>query len=749
MLLNASQGGYVPMKNLNWLPAQAAQLSSMGLRDIRIDHVFDDSYFQVINTAADGSVTYNFANLDRVVLPLVRNGMTPFFSLSYSPGVTGAAVYKAPKSNEVWAAATTALVAHYKSLGLSGLNWELWNEIDSLYTYTGTLEQYEALYTVSAAAVKAGDSSAKFGGAATSTIGVPGGWSSRFLTWLTANPSVPADFFSYHSYYIGDFSDGPTAQSWLKATGRDIPIYITEWNSNPASGLGVGQGSDTNSSASGSSYVAKRLFTAIGAGAKKIFWFGPVEGANPSKAYFGDLGLVTVDGHRKSAGNVFEMYSHLDDTRLNAAVSGANTSNFDVYGLVTKDAKSKKATVLLWNNTAADSTMAVALTALPYAKTNFAVTQTMVSDHKGNGFTDTSTAVDYRYPSPNENAPEMSSDVLAAATAYEKAITIPAHGIIQLTLLPTSAKTGAVTITAQPSAIDLAAAGAGATVKTSSSSSEIPAAGWGTMNLIDGRRHSIPWPTRGAEGWSSTSHATAAATESAVVDLGATKAVDTVVLWPRDSAGNEGEGFPADFTISGSTDNAKWTILSKVTGYRSKTTVTGPQTFDFTPGSYRYLRVRASKLARPTVVNSVASFHFQLAEFEAYRLGMANGGFEAKTIKPWAVKGAVKLQSSVVHGGKWAVALTKSGSSLTYELTGLKPKTTYTLGAYVRSSVAGGILRLAAGGAKAQSASTQWSPEWITFTTGESETATSVTIAKSGAGTGWVDDVLLTSKTGQ
>ena len=110
MLLNASQGGYVPMKNLNWLPAHAAQLSSMGLRDIRIDHVFDDSYFQVINTAADGSVTYNFANLDRVVLPLVRNGMTPFFSLSYSPGVTGAAVYKAPKSNEVWAAAgVTAL----------------------------------------------------------------------------------------------------------------------------------------------------------------------------------------------------------------------------------------------------------------------------------------------------------------------------------------------------------------------------------------------------------------------------------------------------------------------------------------------------------------------------------------------------------------------------------------------------------------------------------------------------------------
>lgn len=754
MLLNATQGGYAPMRNLNWFPAQAAQLSSMGLHDVRIDHVFDDAFYHVINVGAGGAITYNFANLDQIVLPLVHNGMTPFFSLSYSPSVTGAALYQAPRSNAVWAAATTALVKHYKALGLSGLNWEVWNEIDSLYTYTGTLEEYEKLYVATAAAVKAGDTTAHVGGAATSTIGVVGGWSSRFLTWLGTHPSVPADFFSYHSYYIGDFADGPTAQAWLKATGRKIPIYITEWNNSPAYGLGAGKGSDTNSSNSGSSYVAKRLFTAIGAGAAKLFWFSSVEGANPAMAYTGDLGLVTVDGHRKAVGNVFEMYSQLGTTRLATTVSGEATANKDVYGLVTKDAAAHTVTALLWNNTAKDSLVSVSLSGLPYSKTNFSASRTLVSKSKGNGFADSSTAVEYRYPSPNENAPVVSDTVLAKATSYTKQITIPANGVTELTLAPTTAAQGDATVTPQPSQIDLAAAGAGATVTASSSAFDNTAQGWGVPELTDGRRHSFPSATNGVEGWSSAAHPTATVTESVQVDLGASKAVDSVVLWPRDSVGHQGEGFPANFTISGSVNGKKWTTLSTVSGYHSTSTVVGPQTFAFAPASYRYLKVTATKLGHPTMDKATAGYHFQLAEIEAYRNGIANGGFEAGTLKPWRVSGKASLENTVVHGGNAAVALTGSGTKLTYTLAGLRSKTTYTFGGYVKSSGTSGTVSLTAAGSggtakTATIGSPQWTPVWVTFTTGKGATTATVSVVKTGGGTAWADDFTLTSKTGQ
>jgi hypothetical protein len=754
MLLNGSQGGYSPMRNLNWFAAQAAQLSSVGLHDVRIDHVFDDAYYRVITVGAGGAVSYDFDSLDRVVLPLVRNGMTPFFSLSYSPTVTGAAVYEAPISNAVWAAATTALVKHYKDLGLSGLNWEVWNEIDSLYTYTGTLEQYEKLYVATVAAVKAADPTAKVGGAATSTIGVVGGWSYRFLAWLRDNPAVVADFFSYHSYYIGDFSDGPTAQAWLKATGRDIPIYITEWNNSPAFGLGAGKGSDTNASDSGASYVAKRMFTAIGAGAAKLFWFSPVEGADPTRAYTGDLGLYTVDGHRKALGNVFEMYSRLDPTRLAATVSGSSTANNDVYGLVTKDSDASRVTALLWNNTATESQMTVSLSGLPYSKTDFAASRTLVSQSEGNGFADTSTTVEYRYPSPHENAPVVSETVLAGSGSYSEKITIPANGITQLTLTPSTAPRGAVAVTPQPSAIDLASAGAGATVTTSSSALEDMPQGWATANLTDGRRHSFPSTTKGVEGWSSAAHRTARATESATVDLGKRKALDSVVLWPRDSVGHQGEGFPSDFAIAGSVDGKKWTTLSTSKAYSASSPVVGPQTFPLTPAAYRYVRVIATRLARPSTENGKPAFHLQLTELEVYRTGVANGGVETGSLAPAKSHGSVKVESTIVHGGNCAVMLSGAGSSVTYSLVGLTPKTTYTFGLYARSSTPGGSVAIAAadfGGASAMTVlhGDDWAPGWVTFTTGDGATAATVSVKKAGGGDAWMDDATLTSKSGQ
>ena len=415
--------------------------------------------------------------------------------------------------------------------------------------------------------------------------------------------------------------------------------------------------------------------------------------------------------------------------------------------------KSKKSTDLLWNNTKLDSNMSVSLTKLPYSKTNFQVSERMVSNNKGNGFVDTSTTVDYRYPSPNENAPVVSQSVLSASSSFNNIIVVPANGIVEITMVPSNSAEGPVEFAAQPSRIDLAAAGAGATVTTSSSSAEIPAAGWGTANLIDGRRTSVT-SDQATEGWSSASHATAKASESAYVDFGKARVVDSMVMWPRNAVGSEGAGFPSDFTISGSADGTTWTRLRMVTAYHAKTPVMGPQTFDFTAGIYRFLKVAASKLARPTTVNGVASFHFQLTELEAYRNGLANGGFEGSDVKPWKVTGTAKLQSEVVHGGVTALALTKSGSKVSYSLEGLTPNTTYTFGGYVKSGAQDSTMSLSAESGDKNTkrlvvASTSWTAAWVTFTTPKGATSAVVSVTKGGAGAGWADDFTLTSKTGQ
>ncbi|MFD0480632.1 discoidin domain-containing protein [Nonomuraea thailandensis] len=69
--------------------------------------------------------------------------------------------------------------------------------------------------------------------------------------------------------------------------------------------------------------------------------------------------------------------------------------------------------------------------------------------------------------------------------------------------------------------------------------------GWSPQGAVDGERGSVT----GRMGWSSHSGLTTDHTESITVDLGATKPISRVDLYPRADAGNVGRGFPVDFTV--------------------------------------------------------------------------------------------------------------------------------------------------------------------------------------------------------
>ncbi len=750
-LLNASQGGYTGMTNLNWFVEQAAQMSSMGIKETRIDHIFDDPYYKVVSTDADGAMVYDFSRLDQVLLPLVAHGITPFITLSYMPKALATSPYAPPKSLDQWSALVAAFVAHYRDLGHTGWEYEVWNELDTDH-WLGGPDAYNALYVASANAVRSVDSTARVGGPAASGLDSIGNWSENFIKFLGANPTVPIDFFTTHSYRSNNWESVPQARAWLTAAGlENLPIYITEWNNDSFMDRGAGQGSDTNSSINGSSYLARRLYLASQSGGEKFFYFSPVEGFRYLIPYNGDLGLVTADGHRKAGGNVFEFYSELGSTLQPAAVVGAGSDTQDVYGFVTKDETKRTTAALLWNNTENDVEMTLTLEDLPYKKTNFTSTVSMVTAARGNGFSDASTEVAPAYPSANENAPVVDDAVLKAAQTMKTTITIPAHGVVNVELAPTTEKkAGQRQISAEPAATNLAAAASGA-VATTSSSIEDVGEGWSVSSLSDGRRHSFEPVKVNMRGWSSAVHTTADTTETVRVDLGAVKPVDTMVLWPRDSQVANGKGFPSGFAIQGSTDDATWTTLYTATGYNDALPVDGPQTFAFPAGEYRYLKVDATQLTS-TSATSEPEFSFQLAELEAYRTGIVNGGFEIGTLDGWESTGAASVQADVVRGGTKGLLLSGAGAGVSSLLTGLLPNTTYTLGAHVRpghdtKGVALSVSNHGSARASATADSDQWESVWVTFTTGKQDTSAEIALSiDSGAGSVWADDFLLTQK---
>ncbi|WP_448263186.1 GH39 family glycosyl hydrolase [Microbacterium aurum] len=745
-ILNASQGGYATMTNPRWFIDRLPQISELGIKQVRIDHVLNDKYYHVVTAQPDGTYAYDFTRLDAVVDAILAEGMQPLIALSYTPSAFGKRDYRVPPLGP-WAQAVEAVVSHYVSLGHTGWDWEVWNEPD--YN-SWSAEDYISVYRVSAPAVKAADPTARVGGATASYYTSEGDISPTFIKFAGANRDVPVDFFSVHSYSSDNWDVVDMARADLTAAGLDIPIQITEWALNPTMNLGPGNGSDSNSSPTGAAYVARRLSLGLESGAERLFYFSPVEGLSYWLPYNGDLGLLTVDGHRKSAGNVFEMYSHLGDTVIPLSGTGTATENRAVGGIATKDSTTSETTVLLWNTTGSDAAATVKLTDLPYSSGAIRVTQRMISGTQGNGYFDSSTAVMPSRPSPNENAPVVSDTVVAGSRTYSEEITIPATGVVEVRISPTELEEGDVAPSVEPAVIDVAAAASGAEV-TASSSNDDAASGWSAAAAIDGRRYAVDVADSAVRGWRSAPHPTAEATESITVDFGTVTPIDSVSLWPYTTMNDVSSGYPVEAAILGSADGEDWSPLAAVSSRDGNARVAGEQTFSFDPVEIRYVKVEATTLG--AVTGAEGEYAFQLAEIEAHRTGVRNGGFETGDLTGWTTDGEVTVQAPA-HRGAVAAQL-GSGASVSTEIQGLRPATTYTVGVYAKPSSADEPVTLtvdlpASGSTSAQTTTANWQHRWVTFTTGSQETSATITLTNAKTATAAsVDDVTVSHVVGR
>jgi hypothetical protein len=620
-ILNGSVGGYVPLSNFNWLADSLDELVAIDMEMIRMDHLTDDTYYRVVWRETDGTLQYDFSRLNRAIIPIFQAGMEPLMCLSYKPLVLdpqGTETQPPADMNE-WAQVVTAYVMHFKRMGYTGLHWEVWNEPDLSFFFKGSPQQYVELYVTTARAVKQVDPTAKVGGTADSSVGSPGGKLEPLLAYLQAHPEVPLDFVSYHDYGDPD-GDGlpPYRLDWNVEAVESLladydleprDIFVTEWHLTPSLTTGAGAPSDTNVGAAAAAVRVSNLLKYPNI--RRAFFFSPIEGFKPEEVFSGDLGLLTVNYHRKAMYNLFQMISFLGSTRLSTQVSGENTANRASYALATRDGDAGATVVLAWNYWDQGRTVDLTVSGLPYSASgqNTEVTRYHIDAEHANYYRDYASGLRGYPVGPTEALVPLESRIVPASDTFAQRIAMPPHSVSMIRLAPTDRTPTPGPIETPPALPprNLAAA------KPVEAHSTLPLPGWGPGILVDENQHSL----KNTMGWSSQLFDAPDQEVWVKIDLGEPMRVDRVVLYPRDDEWHEGAGFPVDFKIQGSTEESgDWTDLAVHTDYDPGEPARQAQAFTFPPNAYRYVRVIATELG-PVQEDGYAMQFAELEIFEA------------------------------------------------------------------------------------------------------------------------------------
>lgn len=178
----------------------------------------------------------------------------------------------------------------------------------------------------------------------------------------------------------------------------------------------------------------------------------------------------------------------------------------------------------------------------------------------------------------------------------------------------------------------------GAAVCTSTSSLEYN--NWGVSKVTDGQRNSL----EGTFGWSSDGNTAENHTESITVDLGALYNIGTVNLYPRNNGVHIGQGFPIDFTIKVSADNAEWTAVAVRSGYPQPSNEV--QSFRFAGINARYIKIEGTSLRQNPYDGNL--YRMQLAEVMVYSSDLCYGDLNCDGIAD--IKDLIVIKKAVSGG---------------------------------------------------------------------------------------------------
>ncbi len=208
----------------------------------------------------NGNPEYNFQYIDVLYDYLLSIGMKPFVELGFMPEALASGKQTIfwwrgnvtpPKDYKKWEDFIRNLTLHFtERYGADEVKtwyFEVWNEPNLHYFWSGTQEEYFKLYKYTVQAIKSVNKAYRVGGPATAGAA----WEPEMIDFCTKN-SLPLDFISTHSYgvkqgYLDEFGNAGTVldknpmsvsgdilQTRKEIASSSMPnleLHYTEWSS--------------------------------------------------------------------------------------------------------------------------------------------------------------------------------------------------------------------------------------------------------------------------------------------------------------------------------------------------------------------------------------------------------------------------------------------------------------------------------------------------------------------------------------
>ncbi|MFA5204409.1 MAG: hypothetical protein WC708_08390 [Lentisphaeria bacterium] len=202
-------------------------------REVDIPQIFPNEDADPADPAS-----YDFRRTDTYIQSILATGAKIVYRLGTSIEHTKIKYFThPPKDFARWAQVCTGIINHYNHGWANGFHygithWEIWNEPDiGPLMWSGTPEQYFALYAAAARAIKKCDPAVNVGGFAVSWVKSP--MTTAFLEYCRKH-RLPLDFFTWHCYAAAPGAierDARLVRSLLDQYGfTHSESHLNEWN---------------------------------------------------------------------------------------------------------------------------------------------------------------------------------------------------------------------------------------------------------------------------------------------------------------------------------------------------------------------------------------------------------------------------------------------------------------------------------------------------------------------------------------
>lgn len=345
--------GLVPIERYR---RDAGYLRATAPESLRIDLGWGAEWMpwtrEVVQTDAEGGLSFDFSETDEVARVLTDAGVRPYWSYCYVPKAArpdGGDWRTMAPDDTTWVRTVQAYVAGMRDRGVSVGYHEIYNEPDlrdertgDATFYTGGLQDYLELYRETSTAIRQVDPTARIGGPALAVTAVHADWLDAFCR-LVVDERLPLDFLSFHHY--GHFGVQGTLQIVRETLARYPDLRHVEWHLNEYNAFSIDypRGGLQDSFQLASTFAAELPRLLACRRLTRTHWAQYLDSGQGNFS-----GMVDIDGVPKPVHEVYAFYQRMPIDRITCQVDGPP----GVGALASADASGIAA--ILWNRHFAD-----------------------------------------------------------------------------------------------------------------------------------------------------------------------------------------------------------------------------------------------------------------------------------------------------------------------------------------------------------------------------------------------------------